>query len=367
MEAAAEAARQRTPRGGDAPRGGDGIRGASSIVDRMGVATILVRAVVEAVERAGATRGELLGPLGIDPRRLEQAEGRFDIEEFGRVQSRALELTGDAALGLHMAEQTSETALDLLAHLISHAPTMREALELGAQFGALIIDGAQLTLRDAGPLMTIRYGFPRVTAASDRMHAEFVLGGLARMARLFCGAQATPALVWFEHDLPVHHREYARTFGGVERFGQSATSIAFDREVVDRRQLHQHPELYSVLRVEAERKLERVTQGLRLGDRVRQHLMARPAANIPDMASAARELGMSERSLRRRLADEGTSYRQLVQETLEMSAGRMLRAPNRSIQETAMALGFADAAAFHRAFKRWTGMTPKQYRDAGGR
>jgi AraC-like DNA-binding protein len=333
----------------------------------MGVSTILVRGIVEAVERAGVARGELLGRADIDPRRLEQADGRFAIEEFARLQARALELTGDEALGLHMAEQTSETAFDLIAHLLSHAPTMRESLELAVQFGALLMDGCQLTLRDTGPLMAVAYAFPRVSEASDRMHAEFVVAGLVRMARLFGGAQATPALVWFEHDRPACHREYARVFGGVEHFGQGATSIAFDRGLVDRPQLHQHPELFSMLRGEAERKLERVTQGLGLADRLRQYLIARPAANIPDMATAARELGMSDRSLRRRLAIEGTSYRQLVQETLEMSAGHMLRAPHRSIQETAVALGFADAAAFHRAFKRWTGMTPKQYRDTGGR
>jgi AraC-like DNA-binding protein len=75
---------------------------------------------------------------------------------------------------------------------------------------------------------------------------------------------------------------------------------------------------------------------------------------------------MSERSLRRHLATDGTSYREVVRLALEASAGRMLRDPAHSIKETAVALGFADAAAFHRAFKRWTGMTPGEFRRAHG-
>jgi AraC-like DNA-binding protein len=95
-------------------------------------------------------------------------------------------------------------------------------------------------------------------------------------------------------------------------------------------------------------------------------LLARPASRIPDMATAARDLGVSERSLRRRLASENTSYRELVRATLEASAGHMLRDPARSIKETAAALGFVDARTFHRAFKRWTGMTPMEYRETRG-
>jgi AraC-like DNA-binding protein len=72
---------------------------------------------------------------------------------------------------------------------------------------------------------------------------------------------------------------------------------------------------------------------------------------------------MSARSLRRYLAAEFTSYRELVRTVLEDSAGHMLRDPKRSIQETASALGFSNVGAFHRAFKRWTGMTPAQYRE----
>jgi AraC-like DNA-binding protein len=146
-------------------------------------------------------------------------------------------------------------------------------------------------------------------------------------------------------------------------FGARATELEFDRNGLDRPQLHQHPQLYSVLRAEAERALERVTAGQRPSDEVRRYLLARPPARIPDAATAARDLGISERSMRRRLAADNTSYRELVRAALETSAGHMLRDPNRSIQETAHALGFSDAGAFHRAFKRWTGRTPKQYRD----
>ena len=82
------------------------------------------------------------------------------------------------------------------------------------------------------------------------------------------------------------------------------------------------------------------------------------------MADVARELGLSARSLRRRLADEGVAYKDLVQSVLEIRATQMLSDPKRTIQETAAEMGFSDPSAFQRAFKRWKGVTPGQFKEA---
>jgi AraC-like DNA-binding protein len=329
----------------------------------MGFAALFVRAIVEAVERAGATRETLFDGTGIDPARLEQVHDRFDVREFGKIQTRALDLTRDEALGLHLAEQVQEATFDIVAHLIAHAPTLRDAVDQCLQFQRLVVDDARLVMREKGSVVTIEYQFPRATERSDRMHAEFVIAGLMRLLRSVPAPAVSVHAVLFEHPRPAYYREYARVFGGAERFQQGATSIAFDGTRLDTPQLNQHPELYSMLRTEAERALERMTQGLSATDQVRRYLLARPPSRIPDPPTAARDLGMSERSLRRRLASESTSYRDLVQAVLETHADHMLRDPKRSIQETAHALGFADSASFHRAFKRWTGLTPKEYRE----
>jgi len=142
--------------------------------------------------------------------------------------------------------------------------------------------------------------------------------------------------------------------------------MAFDREIANRPQIQQHSELYDLLRAEAQRRLDRITTGMSATIRLHHYVLAMPPSRIPEISTAARDLGMSERSLRRRLAADGTSYRDVVRSALEASAGRMLRNPTQSIKDTAVALGFADAAAFHRAFKRWTGMTPGEYRRARG-
>src|SRR5258708_40063744 len=105
-----------------------------------------------------------------------------------------------------------------------------------------------------------------------------------------------------------------------------------------------------------------MTEGLTAADELRRYLIARPPSRIPDPSTAARDLAMSERSLRRRLAAESTSYRDLVRAILETHADHMLRHPKRSIQDTAHALGFADAATFHRPFTRRTGRTPTEHR-----
>jgi AraC-like DNA-binding protein len=331
----------------------------------MSISAVFLRVVVEAAERAGVTREQLFAGTDIDPTGLARADHRFELHEVAVIQERALDLTRDEALGLHMAEQATEASFALIAHLVLHAPSLREALAVGMQFQRLAIDDAQLTLRETGAVATLQYQFARATERSDRMHVEFITIGLARMVRMLAGPAGVMRSAMFEHPRPAHHSEYTRLFGGVERFAQRATALEFERALLDRPQIHQHPELYMVLRTEAEHALERVTAGLRLSDSVRQYLLSRPPSKIPDLATAARDLGVSARSLRRRLAADATSYGTLVRATLEASAGHLLRDPTRSIQETAHALGFSDARTFHRAFKRWTGMTPKQYREKG--
>jgi AraC-like DNA-binding protein len=332
----------------------------------MSVSISLVRTMIEAAERSGAERADLRARIPFDWRRLEEPDTRLEFEQFERVLSVAVALTGDDALGLHVAEHMPEGAVDLLAHLAAHAPTMREAVAVASQFVRLAIDGVLLAVREEGDTFGVRYTFPRSTPVSDRLLAEFMMGGLVRLARSFTGPSAVPRLACFEHERPSYHREYARIFGNHQRFGQKVTSIAFDREIADRPQMHQHPELYDLLRVEAQRRLDRMTTGVRPATRLRQYLLAMPPSRIPEISAAARDLGMSERSLRRRLAADGTSYRDVVRSALEASAGRMLRDPSRTIKDTAVALGFADAAAFHHAFKRWTGTTPGEYRRTHG-
>jgi AraC-like DNA-binding protein len=124
--------------------------------------------------------------------------------------------------------------------------------------------------------------------------------------------------------------------------------------------------LHALLRAGAERSLERLSRPKTFVERVQAFVRTQPATSALDMNLAARELGLSIRSLRRRLADEGTSYRALTQSALQESALAMLRDPERTVQATADALGFADATAFHRAFRRWTGVTPAQYRESNG-
>jgi AraC-like DNA-binding protein len=330
----------------------------------MSVSTFLVRAVVEAVEGMGAARGDWRAPIPLALQHLEQPYARLEFEQFERLLSAAAVATGDEAFGLHLAEHVSESAVDLLGHLAAHSPTMREAIEINARFIRLVMDEMVVSVRDEGDLFVVRYTFPRSTPRSDRMLADFLLGGVVRLARYFTGPSTLPRFASFEHERPNDHREYERVFGNDLRFGQRVTSIAFDRDIADRRQIHQHPEFYSLLRAEAERLLDRIAPGARPTTRLREYLLAMPPSRIPEISRAARDLGMSERSLRRHLAAEGTSYRHLVQSALMASAGYLLRDPTRSIKETAAALGFAEAAAFHHAFKRWTGMSPSQFRRA---
>jgi flavin reductase (DIM6/NTAB) family NADH-FMN oxidoreductase RutF len=115
----------------------------------------------------------------------------------------------------------------------------------------------------------------------------------------------------------------------------------------------------------AERRIQEVMHGQSISARVRKYLIEQAGKHV-NMPAVGRALGISTRSLRRRLAEEGTSFQDLTREVSGSVAMQLLQDRQRSIQETASEMGFAHTATFHRAFRRWTGTTPKKFRERPG-
>jgi AraC-like DNA-binding protein len=294
----------------------------------------------------------------------EPVETRVPLSEYRRLLGRAIALTGEPAIALRAGHYASESAFDLLAPLVAHVPTLRDGIREIRQFQSLFFTGAYLHLTEHSGVARLRWEFPRAHEPSDRCIAEFLMAGMVRMLRAFGCGRGDLHAARFEHRAPSYRQAYSSIFQGTERFSDKLTGLEFAAHLLDRPHLHSNPGLQTLIRAEVERRLARVSRPTTLVDRLRAYLRNQPAARVPDMAEAAQDLGVSVRSLRRRLSEEGLSFRVLIQELQCAHACAMLRNADLTLQGVAHALGFADAASFHRAFKRWTGRTACEYRGA---
>jgi AraC-like DNA-binding protein len=326
------------------------------------VSTMFVRLLGEAVARSGISVEQLMRGAGLHPALLYDANERIGLRPFCRLLEYGLDATRDEALGLQLAALANESPFGVVAHLLMHAPTLRDMLMLNSRFGKAILDCGPLVLVETGDEALLRYDFVRYSARTDRVFAEFCMLGMLRAVRIYAGPGINPRRVYFPYARPAHHREYARAFAGKACFDQPFAGLAVDRALVDRRQIHSHPKLFSLLHTEAERALARDTSGTEHSDRVMSYLLSRPPHAWPDASSVARELGLSLRTLNRRLKEERTSLRRLRRTAIETAASQLLDDSSRGMKEVARLVGFSDVTAFFRAWKRWKGTTPQQYR-----
>ncbi|HMJ12193.1 MAG TPA: AraC family transcriptional regulator ligand-binding domain-containing protein, partial [Polyangiaceae bacterium] len=329
--------------------------------DEISVAVPVVRALVEVVDSFGVTQARLFEAAGVDEARMAEAFARFAGREFERLQCTAMDLTGRETLGFQMVK-VSDGAFGVVAHVVAHAPSLRDALRAAAKFSVVLSDCHRIELFERVGKAQLRIALTPRSERADRMFAEFLVAGFVRLLRLCARGAPLGVTTHFEHTAPVDCSEHCLELGKNLYFEQRFTGITFRRELLDAVPIHHQPELYALLYEEAERSLERVHKGGRLADRLRSYLLTFKASHLPTMAEAARAFSMSPRSLRRRLADEGESYRTLTRDLLETSAARSLRDAQSSLGEVADALGFSDSSAFGRAFKRWTGITPATYK-----
>jgi AraC-like DNA-binding protein len=186
--------------------------------------------------------------------------------------------------------------------------------------------------------------------------------GFFHIFRDFAGKDQ-PQRVNFAYAAPAYSREYARVFEQLERFDQPFTGIQVDRGLLKAASPHKDEDIHDALRTVVERRMPRLPQQGPCALRVRELLIQRGWPDRLDMEIVARTLGYSVRSLRRRLAEEGKSYRAVENDAFAIVAKQRLRDEQRTIQEAAYELGFSDTTTFHRAFKRSTGTTPMKYRE----
>ncbi len=325
----------------------------------------VVRGVVEAAEQAGVSRAELLRAARLEGVPLDATDGWVTHADVFRLCEHAVELSRDPAFALHWAEHLSANTFNPVSHLVAHAATLRHGIQSLFEFHRLLNHKSSFELSETADTVTLRYApFEGASLRMQRFAAEMMVMGFYRLVRSF-DSRAAFIRVSFHYSAPSYREEYERLFGRAERFDESFTGVQFHRALMDAPSPYRDPDVHSALRNIAERRVLRLMKREPFAARVRDLLVRQGTTHHVDMDAVARALGLSTRSLRRRLAAEGTSFHVVVNEALAIVARHLLQHRHLTIQETAYEMGFADPSCFHRAFRRWTGMTPKAFRESG--
>jgi AraC-like DNA-binding protein len=353
-------------RAGSASRASiDAASALASLKRRMSVSVVVVRGLLEAVEAARVDRSELLAAVQFDPERLSDVDGRVPQAEYDALVERALDLTGDPSLGLRMGFATTSFPLSLNAQLIFQATSLREGLKLADRFYRLFTDERPLFIEEGARTIVVKATGVSGTPRCRRFASELTMSGLYKLLQFF-SPQARAEMVAFEYPAPAPRSDYTKIFHGTERFEQSFTGLVIDRRLMDAQASNRDDDLHAVLRSEAAKRLAKIEQVVTYSEKVREYVSTLPV-RAHDIAAVSRALGIGARSLRRRLAEEGSSFSEVVDRSLAAVAIRLLIDEQKSIQEAAQQMSFSEASAFSRAFKRWTSATPTEYKAASSR
>jgi len=336
--------------------------------------------IVRALDAQGLDGTRIAERAGIDVATLADADGRVPRAALTRLWLLAVEESGDPAFGLVAARHTLQTTFHALGYAVLASSTLREAIERIIRYRRLIGEIIQFRLDDDGDrsrfVMDVSAGRTKTAMRSGSTETpapdpdfgvvpweavDALVAVMIRQTRLLHGGRdVRPLSVSLERPAPADASPYERAFGAPVSFAQTSNFLEYSREELDRRLPSANAELARQNDEVVVRYLARLEQGGVLG-RTRQALLESLPSGAPTKSQIARRLAMSPRNLQRQLADEGTSFKDLLGEARLTLARSYLDEGRLPVTEIAFVLGFADTSAFSRAFRRWTGVTPRDY------
>lgn len=331
------------------------------------VITAPIRAMLAACQRLGMDGDLLLRSVGVPRATIEDPDARLPNPVAAALWAKAYEISGDPVLSLHAAECCPLGAYKVVDYIGANARTVGEAFRYVARYFKLLNTAVTLSADESGDPVTFDIVGASGGTEVSRPYAEYVLAVFALHMRAAAAAALPFREVTFAHPRPPDIREHERIFGCPVRFEARHNRFCIDRTAWQTPMRAPQEGVLRVLIDHADLLVSRLPRGPDLIERARSAIGTRLRGGDPSIEGVARELGFSERSLQRHVRQFGYTYTGLLDEVRRAVASAYLHQPDIALAEIAYLLGFADQSAFNRAFKRWTGRTPRQARVGAAR
>lgn len=314
-------------------------------------------------ERKGIPTQPILASAAIDPEVIADPAGRVSFEQMQAFWREAVLQSGDPAIGLHAGSSIPRGAYGILDYLVGYSSTIGEGLQRLAEYIPTI--NTWLTTSSEVDRDTGRLWLDGVVTRPPRPSAEFVAALVVGLGHRTWQLDFAPMLVRFEFDRPEPPEpsgEHAVALGCEVQFGAPRTEIVLDRDTWEVPVRASDPGLIALLEKQAHDLIAQLPESNDFVDSVRRAVEVELAGGDVRLESIAGELGMSGRTLQRRLAADDLSFAELVDEVRLEAAKIRIMNPRLSLTEVAYLVGFEEQSSFSRAFKRWTGLSPRDYR-----
>ena len=319
--------------------------------------------IAQAMRLHGLDPLEVMADLDIDAAKIANPDWRIPQPQFNRLMERCVALSEDEAFGLLAAEQIQPQTLHGLGLAWLASDTVFEGLCRLVRFAKLVSTTADLRLVEDGDLVHVDFGNRSQLREVDHAVDDYGVGMIARMCALALGDFLAPQKVQLERPEPETPERWESLLASRVDFAAPETRISWYRSDIMEPLVTGDPALARANDEQTQAYLDSFlsrSTSRDVVDKIVEHLPDGP----PSQQQIADALHVSNRTLQRKLKEEGTSFMDLLQDTRLQLAQKYLRTPNRSVVETAYLLGFSEPSTFSRAFKGWTGIAPADFRDS---
>jgi len=316
--------------------------------------------LLEYLENEGFDLKAILDRVVIPQSALEDTKTRLPKGKFEALWRVAVEVTGDPAIALRVSTMVKPNTLGIIGYLASASESRRNAFELVKGLTPLLWEDFECDLESDGEVAFIRCNMGCPPKASY-FTTEYAIGLTVTMSRFLGTAHSDPLEARFSYSAPSYADTYERILRLPVRFDAGEDGVLFPISMMDSLNPSADAALRKLLERYAAEQLAKIPTTARFSQRVRAYILSMlPSGHLTADAVASR-FSMSNRTLRRRLEEEATSYQEILDDVRAELARHYLTKEKRGIDEVAFLLGFSDPSAFTKAFRRWSGQTPADF------
>lgn len=321
---------------------------------------------VSMMQSRGVDPMRVLAGTGVDALRLSDPAYLVNLQQCRSVVSNVIHLTGDQGIGFEMGQHARISDFGVITHAMMSSHTLRQAMQYWLRYSNLVGMLIRLSLHDERDGWTVVFSETEPLGPIFKFCVEEILVTGVTIASMLAGQPVRPSRINLSYPAPLNAAMYHSRFNCPIQFNAPHTSITVREPHADTILPGHNPELNELFHAYCRRVMRQIAGSDTMRARLRSLLLMH-TGQLPRLEEAAHSLGMSARTLRRHLQQEGSSYQAVIDEYRFDLASDYLRSQDLAPKEIGFLLGYRDTNAFRRAFKSWSGETILQYRDGLGR